>query len=240
MTPNQPTVHPMPHRRRAVLTAAALLSVLSLAACGVSPKSSASAAPKPSPTKSSDTRPADDEGAEPVAPAADLTLDAGADLPAGLMASLSSTFAADSAWEAEVVAQAQQYRNTESDCSVRFGLYINDTDETDDRAATITAIRMVLDDDTVKDTDFIDFALPYDPTGVAVLTGEAEYQLELLGLSFISDGDYIFSSGRALTATDQLLVAQFVCPSEETLKSTLTDERSNITVGMLPAGLFGE
>lgn len=164
---------------------------------------------------------------------------AGAELPAGLEVSLASSFPGDPGWEPDKTPWLQGYRHIETGCTVGHGVYTYEPDASDDHEATLAGMSKAMrgDPSTVEPLPSV---YPYDPTGVAVLTGdEPSHSIEFLSYVAQWDKQYVLTSGRAIAAADQLIMIEFECPTLEALESILGPSQEMLTVSLIPADLFG-
>lgn len=232
-----------PSRRLAAASLAAL-SILGLTAClPLSPdRAEHSQTPTETPPLSEGEGSGSDADAGDIAiPDVDLSLEAGADLPDGLAVSVGTGLSGDEDWKIEPGDSSHQtYRHSPTGCTVEYasGPYAADSD--DDREATLQFLdqEVGIPEDPEHE---IRAAYPYDTSGVPGVT-EAGRKIEFIGYGFGPDanntGD-IFTTVRAITATDSVIVIEFECEEPDVLDTIVGDAQNQFTIGLYPADMFG-
>lgn len=115
------------------------------------------------------------------APDADLSFAAGADLPRGLAATVSTTLAGDPAWEIVPTDSLPRFQHPATGCAVQYGAIAYPTDSTDDATTTMAALSELANDDQLSESPSMSSGFAYDPSGVlALVGGEPTRQMETI------------------------------------------------------------
>ncbi len=246
-TTDQPPTVGRPRNRRPkaliiVLATAAGLALLALTLwLGLSAVTNAtrSALPEVADSPAPITAPTDDNEL-PVAPAEDLTMAAGADLPAGFDVMLGSSFSGDGAWEpAHEDADIQRYRHIETGCTVRFSASRFDAGSDDDMKSTVAGLSDAVDVDFSRLEASI-LTLPYNPTGAAGIIGNeggSEYRIELAAYPAKNPDGVLITAGRVISSIDRIIIFELACPNEEDLSKVGSPALEMMSVGLIPAAL---
>lgn len=171
----------------------------------------------------------------PDLPDADLSFDAGADLPKGLAVSLESDFSGRD-WEDMLDMNARTYMKVATKCTVTFSTEAYEADTDDDLEATREFLedRMGVD---VAHSNELRNTYPYATSGAPGTTSPTR-RAEFIGYypDKAPDSGAEMLTARAITATTSVVLIKLECPSADDFDDFFLEAHERFTISFHPAG----